>query len=244
VRLRVLGSAGGWPGAGRACSGYLLEAAGHRIWLDAGPGTFAELLRHHTIGDLDAIWITHLHPDHCSDLLTVRTFVASTAARLPVFGPPGWADRMDAFLGRPGAMAAAFETVELADRVVHPLGPLHLEAVAMHHHVPAFGLRVTADGVTFAYTGDSGPGPAVESLAAGADLLLAEAFLAVAGLAEDPYVSTPEAAAATAGANQVGHLVLTHLHPDADPVLVRQRAAAVFDGRLDLARPGDVYEAR
>ncbi len=245
VLVRVLGSAGGWPGAGRACSGYLLEAAGRRVWIDAGTGTLAALRQHCGIDELDAIWISHLHPDHCSDLLPLRTFLAYTQApRIPVYGPPGWADRMDAFLGRPGAMAAAFEVAELTDRTAYAIGSLRLEAVATHHHVPTFGVRTTVDGATLAYTADSGPGPALEHLAAGADLLLAEAFRAVHGQPEDPGVSTPEEAATTAAANRVGHLVLTHLHPDADPARVRHRAGAVFGGRLDLARPGDTYEVR
>ena len=98
--VRVLGSSGGWPGPGRPCSGYLLTEGPTRVLLDAGAGTLAELLCHRTVAELDAIWISHLHPDHCSDLGLVRNLLAygpaPAAGPLVVFGPPGWPAWFDA----------------------------------------------------------------------------------------------------------------------------------------------------
>jgi ribonuclease BN (tRNA processing enzyme) len=39
-RLVVLGSCGGWPEAGRACSGFVVEYEDVRVVLDLGYGTF------------------------------------------------------------------------------------------------------------------------------------------------------------------------------------------------------------
>jgi ribonuclease BN (tRNA processing enzyme) len=76
IRLTVLGSSGTYPAAGRACSGYLLEAdeGGRttRVWVDTGPGTLANLLRVADLPSLDAIWVSHLHVDHVGDLLAAN----------------------------------------------------------------------------------------------------------------------------------------------------------------------------
>jgi glyoxylase-like metal-dependent hydrolase (beta-lactamase superfamily II) len=134
LRLRVLGCAGGYPGPGSACSGYLLEAAGQRVWVDAGGGTLAEIQRHWSLADLDAIWISHLHPDHCTDL-PLAFHVLSVGGvrggrRLPVLGPSGWSRHMDAFVAEPGAMASVFDVVELSDAEQVAFGELSMLAVA------------------------------------------------------------------------------------------------------------------
>ncbi|WP_228551669.1 hypothetical protein [Mumia zhuanghuii] len=41
--LTILGTATPYPMPERACSGYLLAAGSARVWVDAGPGTLANL---------------------------------------------------------------------------------------------------------------------------------------------------------------------------------------------------------
>lgn len=76
LSLTVLGTASPHPGPGRPCSGYLLRGAGAEVWVDAGPGTFAELQRHTDPDRLTAIWISHLHADHSADLLAAAYALA------------------------------------------------------------------------------------------------------------------------------------------------------------------------
>ena len=97
MRLTVLGSSGGYPAPGSACSGYLLEDADTRLWIDAGSGTFARLLEHCTPDRLSAVLISHLHADHWTDLIvglhTLR-FAFERDEPLPVYGPEGWTETM------------------------------------------------------------------------------------------------------------------------------------------------------
>src|SRR5437762_269463 len=120
MEVRVLGCSGGWPSAGRACSGYLVREGNTCIWLDAGAGTLAELLRHVMLRDVDALWISHLHPDHCSDLGTVRNILAYGHGRggraLPVLGPPGWRLWFEHAVPDFRATLDAFDMRELEDR--------------------------------------------------------------------------------------------------------------------------------
>src|SRR5437667_11789037 len=61
----VLGGSGTYPAPGAACSGYLFRSATTNLWVDAGPGTFANLLRHIDPAGVDAILLSHFHLDHC-----------------------------------------------------------------------------------------------------------------------------------------------------------------------------------
>ena len=95
VRLVVLGCSGGYPAPNRACSGYLVETARSRIWLDAGSGTLSRLFARCSLADVDAVWLTHLHPDHWTDLPLAIHALAIGASRveeaIAIYGPEGWA---------------------------------------------------------------------------------------------------------------------------------------------------------
>jgi ribonuclease BN (tRNA processing enzyme) len=249
VRLRVLGCSGGYPGPGNPCSGYLLEAAGQRVWVDAGGGTLAELQRHCSLADLDAVWISHLHPDHCTDLPLAYHVLAVGGVRggrrLPVLGPSGWSRHMDAFVDTPGGMATVFDVVELSDGERVSFAELAMVAMATVHGIETYGFRATVDGSTLAYSADSGPCEALRGLAESSDLFLCEAFLSPGGPVEphDGAISlTPEQAGWFAEAGGARRLVLTHLPPGADPARARSLAAASFGGEVELASMGRTFE--
>ncbi|HZC98733.1 MAG TPA: MBL fold metallo-hydrolase, partial [Actinomycetes bacterium] len=227
IRLTVLGACGTYPSAGRACSGYLLEAtAGDRrasVWVDTGSGTLANLLRYTALPELDAIWLSHMHVDHSSDLPVAYYALRygdlePPPAPVPVYGPSGWAEDVRAFAlrGSSAAIEEAFEVHELHDRERVRLGPLELTAMATVHSIETYGLRATAAGATLAYSADSGPCDALAELAEGADLFLCESAWSEWPAVADPVHMTPTLAgewAARAGAHR---LVLTHLRPGSD----------------------------
>jgi ribonuclease BN (tRNA processing enzyme) len=110
-----------------------------------------------------------------------------------------------------------------------------------HIGVYSLGYRIEADGVTLAYTGDTGPCPEAIELARGADLFLAEATYQNSSNLTYFHLSAQQAAehGAAAGA---GRLVLTHLVPGTDPSISVEEAAAAFDGPVDAAAPGVSWE--
>ncbi|MGW0520465.1 MBL fold metallo-hydrolase [Crossiella sp. NPDC003009] len=246
MELRVLGCSGGWPGPGEPCSGYLLTAAGRRIWLDAGTGTLPELLRHTELRALDAVWITHLHTDHCGDLPAAFHALAygpPRGAPLPVFGPPGLTSHLLTQLDEdPQELHRFLAITELTDHSAHAVGGLRLTAVAVQHGMPAFGVRAEAGGEVLGYTGDSRSCPAITELAANADLFLCEAFLSAPTSRPFTSVMTPEDAGRHAGEGRARRLVLTHLHPGADPEAARARAAGAYRGPVEVARQGAVFQ--
>ena len=223
IRLTVLGACGTYPAAGRACSGYLIEAAGEagttRVWVDTGPGTLSNLLRVADLPALDAIWVSHLHVDHVSDLLAANYAIRygdfqPPPAPVPVFGPTGWVSHVRPFLttGETEPIDGVFEVHDLHDGEAVGLGPLRLEAVATVHSVETYAVRASAGGRTIAYSADSGPCHALGRLAEGADLFVCEAYTVDKVVKYHLDVATLRAHRQRLRCRR---LVLTHLGPEA-----------------------------
>jgi len=137
-------------------------------------------------------------------------------------------------------MTAEFDFREWSGPV--SIGPFTVTPVPVTHPVPAFGLRIAADGATIGYTGDTGPCDAVDEVARDTDLFLAEAsFLASDDNPPDLHLTGTDCgeAATRGGARQ---LVLTHVPPWYDPEIALAEARTSYDGPVSLARAGAVYE--
>ncbi|GAA4625409.1 MBL fold metallo-hydrolase [Actinoallomurus vinaceus] len=238
MKITVLGGCGAWPTAGAACSGFLVEHDGHRLLLDLGYATVPELLRHVTADQVDAVLISHGHPDHCADLnplLRARALAAEPAPALPVYALPGALDAVLA-LDRPGMLdhALALREFSAGDRL--SVGPFTVDTRLLPHWVPNAGMRVAAGGRILAYTGDTGPSPDVVELARDADLLIADATYPEIVPPEDAafLTSARQAARQAAGAG-AARLMLTHLWPGTPPETAREAARKEFAGPITVA---------
>ncbi|MDO0915883.1 MBL fold metallo-hydrolase [Streptomyces sp. DT2A-34] len=245
LTLTVLGTASPHPGPGRPCSGYLVRGGGAEVWVDAGTGTFAELQRHTNPAQLSAVWISHLHADHHADLLAAFYGLAygglTPDAPIPVYAPADCAQRLAGFFGQPdaGFLSGVFDFHALYDGHTARHGDLLLTSRAVVHDVEAYGLRVESGGRVLAYSGDSGPCPALTELARDADLFLCEADIDEHRDGEQVHL-TPEGAGATARRAGVRELVVTHVGPTLTPRAATSRAAAVFGGPTRTACEGHI----
>jgi ribonuclease BN (tRNA processing enzyme) len=247
MRLTVLGGCGAWPEAGQACSGYLVEHDGFRLLVDPGYATVPRLLERVTADQVDAVFISHGHPDHCADLnplLRARALRHDPPPPLPVYALPGALDAVLA-LDRPGMLADAYEVHDFSAGSSLDIGPFRAVTRLLPHWLPNAGLRLAAGGRVLAYTGDSGPAPEVVELARHADLLLAEATY-VDHVPEDSqlYLSSARHAGQQAAQADAGHLVLTHLWPSTDHQAARAAATAGYDGEISVATASMVLDLR
>ena len=246
----VLGSCGAWPEAGRACSGFVLEHDGFRVVLDLGYATLPRLLAvvGSSAGDgVDAVVVTHRHADHAIDLhglFRARWFARRGAAPVPLYAPVDVLDQVVALEeGDAVSVRRVFDWHPLP-APAYQAGPFRLRSWELPHFVLNAGVRLSTPGLTVAYTGDTGPDPALAELGRDADLYVMEAS------DRDQQVSTPRArsgrqmhlsardagkAAAAAGARR---LLLTHFWPGNDRQAARTAAAAVFPGEVLLAEEG------
>ncbi len=244
--LTVLGGSGAWPTAGQACSGYLVEHDGFRVLIDPGYAVMPVLLRYLAAESVDAVLVSHGHPDHCADLnpvLRARVLGDALPAPLPVYAPAGALDAVLA-LDRPGMLASGLALREFTPGDTFDAGPFRVDTVPLPHWVPNAGLRLTAGGRVLAYTGDTGPDPNLVTLARAADVLVAEAT-AVDHLTGDDarYLSTATQVGRYATRAGTGRVLLTHLWPGTDPGEAAAAARSGYAGPIAVARPGLLLDA-
>ena len=248
-RLVVLGSCGGYPEPGRACSGFLLEHDGFRVALDLGYGTLSRLLAvlgSTTAAGLDAVVVTHDHPDHVVDLhglFRARLYDGQRLPRISLCAPAAVVDRV-----------AGLEDAErsLTERVFdwrplpapgYDLGPFRLESWSLPHYVPDAGVRLSRAGLTVAYTGDTGPDPALAELGRDADLFIVDATDRHQDAAvPDAMNLTARGAGEAAAAAGARRLMLTHFWPGNDRARSAAAAAEAFAGEILLADEGAVVD--
>lgn len=250
-----MGCTGSFPGPDSPASCYLLEADDEqgrtwRVLMDLGNGALGPLQRLVPLDAIDAVLLTHLHPDHCMDLCGL--FVAlkyrpgvRQARRIPVYGPAGTLERLEQAYGPEavGQMGKVYDVTSWQDGVTVPVGPLRVTPRRVNHPVETFGLRVEHRGRAVAYTGDTDLCPALEVLGRDVDVLVAEAsFMEGRDLERNVHLTGLRAGqvATSAGAHR---LVLTHIPVWTDAATVLSEARSSFSGPVELARPGAVFHA-
>lgn len=251
VRLTVVGCAGSYAGPDSAASCYLLEADSggrtYRVLLDIGSGSLGPL--HHYADPLaiDAVLVSHLHPDHYFDIsghYVLRKYhPAGPQPRIPVWGPAGTAKQVARAYGLPEdpGMSAEFDFYAYDGRSID-IGPFRVDVQQLKHPVPAYGMRVECDGRVLTYSGDTGPCEELVELATGSDLLLAEAaFQEGYDNPVDLHLTGKQAGEAAAG-SRARLLVLTHIPAWHDPQRSLAEAKAVYDGEVELAATGATYD--
>ncbi len=252
MRLTIVGCSGSYPGPDSPASCYLLEAddATGRTWrvlLDLGAGALGALQRYADPLTIDAVLLSHLHADHCIDMtgyyVLRKYYPPGAPPKIPVYGPPDTAGRLARAYDLPEEPGMTEEFDFETYTGPFEIGPFQVTPIAVEHPVPAYGLRVAADGVVLAYTGDTGPCPQLDDLAAGVDLLLAEASFRDCDVNPAALHLTGSQAAGVAGRAGAKRLVLTHIPAwhDRRQILADAEAVAAFDGPVELAEAGASY---
>ena len=247
MRLTVLGCSGTFPGPDSPCSGYLVEHDGFRLVLDLGAGALGQLQRHVGLLDVDAVYISHLHADHCIDLVAYyyarRYHPTGTPPLLPVYGPVGLAERLcNSFEEPPAEGLRDVYDIHEVPTGSRQIGPFTVTTALMNHPIECHALRIEAGGRTLVYSGDTGESDALVELATGADLLLCEASwphepaqppgIHLSGLQAGEHATRADA----------GRLLLTHAVAWCDPQTMLAEARGTYAGPLELAACGRSYD--
>lgn len=239
LSVTVLGCSGSYPGRDGACSGYLVRSGSTTIWLDCGSGTMANLQRHADLDDVDAVVLTHEHPDHWTDLESFYVWAKYGPGKrgIPVYGPGSFSTITPRATLAP---TLVWHVVADGDRV--DIGGVTATFSRTDHGPETLAVRLDAGGRSLGYSADSGPGWSLEALGSGLDLALCEATLLSDTEGTVPGHLSARQAGRTAAAAGVGRLVLTHLWPTTDPAAAALEARTTFEGPLSVARLHHTYE--
>ena len=236
LSVTVLGCSGSYPGRGSACSGYLVDDGTTRVWLDAGSGTLANLQHHLPLDQLDAVVLSHGHPDHWSDLegwnIVLQHFLDRTG--FPVYAPAGLKDQT--YDGMPNV---AWLDVADGDRTT--IGTLEATFSRTDHGPETLAVRIDAGGRSLGYSADTGPAWSLEALGPGLDLALCEATVPTEQEGKIQHLSARQAGEQAKAAGVAG-LVLTHLWPTLDAGRARDEGAAAFGSPVEVAAMGTRYD--
>lgn len=255
MKLTVVGCAGSYPSPTSAATCYLLSGDGVSLVLDLGNGALGALLTHTDPVSLDAVFISHLHADHCIDLTSLYVLLKhgpqQRSKPLPVFGPSGLERRIAAAYNGDAMTDLSdifdFRTLT-AQRAVAFGSVTSVMPGLVDHPGECFGFRVQMADKVLVYSGDSDECEALVSLARDADLALFEASF-VEPQAGEPSLPTglhmtADQAARCARRAGVKSLLLTHTVHWNERNGGHQReltaAAAQFAGEVALAVPGMV----
>ncbi len=243
LRLSVIGAGPAYtdrPAATGAC--YLVQGGGTSVLLDLGQGSFPGLFRHLRPESLDAVVVSHLHPDHFIDLVPLRHYLRyefEPVRHVRVLGPSGLAGRLDGLHAQPGFAAASLDVETLGVRT-HRVGSLTVEGGLVTHTDESYAVRVApADGGPgLVYSGDCGHAPDIAPLVRPGDTLLAEVSFGAGPVPRDAIHLDGPAVGRLAASTGAARVLLTHLQMGFDPDAAVAACRDAFDGPVEMVWPG------
>ena len=186
VTVTLLGTGDAFASFGRSQSGYLIDAPGGRILMEAGPGLLQALKSNGVSTDsFDLLLISHLHGDHFAGLpfLILDYMWETPRKKMLTIAGPAKLEQRTWLLTR--AMFPHFELDKIKRKlkfvVLEPgsstrLGKFKVSAIRSPHTKPeiSLSLRIDGGGKSIVFSGDSGWNDELVTFSAGADLFLCE----------------------------------------------------------------------
>jgi ribonuclease BN (tRNA processing enzyme) len=243
VELTVLGAGPAYtdrPGATGAS--YLVRSGEAAILLDLGQGSFPALASRLEPSGLNAIFISHLHPDHFIDLVPLRHYLRfefSPPKRVAVHAPAGLARRLDDLHAEPGFAATVLDVHDLQAGATRT-GPFEVEAIRVTHTENSYGFRVTeGSGPGLVYSGDCGRWEDLAAAVRPGDVLLAEASFGPGPVPDGAFHLDGPAVGRLAAATRPARVLLTHIQMGFDRAATVEAVRSAFGGEVEIVDPGD-----
>ncbi len=246
TNVTILGSGTCVPSLKRSSCAILLETGQKKLLFDTGPGSMRQLLHAGIeIFDIDAIFLSHFHPDHTGEMVPfifATKYPDSSRRKTPLTLAGG-----TGFYNFINELKLVYgDWMSLPEGMLHFLefdktGPdkrsfdsFWVETMPMNHREESIGYRITdSDGKSIVYSGDTDSTENLVSLARGADLLICES--AMPDALKVPGHLTPSLAGDMAARAHVKKLILTHLYPECDHVDLVAQCRKTYQGPLLIA---------
>jgi ribonuclease BN (tRNA processing enzyme) len=243
MKLTVVGFWGGYPKKNEASSGYLVEHDGFHLLIDCGSGVLSLLPNFIEPEQLDAVMISHYHPDHIADIgvlqhaRLIQGFLGKSFGSLPIYGHP-FDEQEFAKLSYKNIT----EGIGYNPEQVLNIGPFSITFNKTNHPVDCYAMRIEAGGKVLVYTADTSFKDEFIPFSHHADVLLCECnFYEGQDGRSAGHMNSIDAGVLAEEAG-VKKLILTHLpHYGELPQLVEQ-ASKKYTGEILLASQGLIIE--
>ncbi|MBO0961266.1 MBL fold metallo-hydrolase [Neobacillus sp. MM2021_6] len=236
MKLTIIGYWGGYPKQNGACSGYLLEHGGFQLLIDCGSGVLSKLQNIIQPEELDAVIISHYHPDHIADIGVLQHarlilgFLGKDFPTLPVYGHEFDQQEFAKLTYKNITNGVAYDPHNTVN-----IGPFQVSFLKTIHPVPCYAMKIEADGKSIVYTADSAFQEEFIEFSQGADLLLCECnFYGNQNGKSAGHMNSLEAGRFAQRA-AVKQLILTHLPQYGELVNLITEASGEFTGIIKLA---------
>ncbi len=220
VSVTILGAGDAFASRGLFQAGYVINANGTRILMEAGPALLGSMKRSGIgPGEIDLILISHLHGDHFAGLpFLILEYLFETPLRrkLVIAGPRRLEQRTWALFrtmypsSDPAKVARKLKFVVLEAGKSVRIGRVRIDTIRVPHTERdiSLALRVVAGGKRIVFSGDTGWTEELIPFSAGADLFLCECTYFQSSY--DFHLSYPQIAA-NRDRFTARRMVLTHL---------------------------------
>lgn len=178
MNVTILGNHGPFPGAGGACSGYLVREGDSKILIDCGNGVLSNLQKFVKFEELDAIILTHLHSDHMSDMMVLRYAIQIKMNRgtihkpLTVYAPAEPVEEFNRL-----DIKGVFDLKPVNGDLILNIGSLKISFKEMKHPVKCFGVAMDNGSRRFVFSGDTAWSQNIIDFARGCDVVMLDAGL-------------------------------------------------------------------
>ncbi|MDQ0268837.1 MBL fold metallo-hydrolase [Cytobacillus purgationiresistens] len=239
MNFTVIGSCGGYPKANEASAGYLLEHKGFYLLIDCGSAVLSKMQSFFQPEDLDAVIISHYHPDHIADIgvlqhaRLIQGFLGMKRDCLPVYGHALDEQEFAKLTYKEITKGIPYES-----EMPINIGPFTITFLRTDHPVPCFAMRIEADGHAIVYTADTSFKEELVTFSKEANLLVSECnFYSHQEGKGAGHMNSHDNGKLANSAN-VKHLLLTHLPHYGTIDKLKDEASAYYKGPISLAEFG------
>ncbi|MED3623058.1 MBL fold metallo-hydrolase [Bacillus thermocopriae] len=236
MKLTVIGFWGGYPKKNAASAGYLLEHEGFQLLIDCGSGVLSKLQNVLAPEELDAVILSHYHPDHIADIgvlqhaRLIQGFLGKEVPTLPIYGHSFNKQEFSKLTYKNITKGVAYDPSQLLT-----VGPFNISFLKTDHPVPCYAMKIEAGGKKLVYTADSAFKEEFIGFSIGADVLLCECnFYGGQDGKSAGHMNSIEAGQFAQQA-AVHQLILTHLPHYGNLSDLLYEASREFTGIIKLA---------
>lgn len=198
MTILPIGIYGPYPPAGKATSCYLVDSGREKVVLDLGSGALSALQKYAKVQDISAFIVTHLHYDHCADVLPL----SYVPGKHTVYAPCTPSERFSLIKAQQN-----IDTRVLSSNLRFVVGGMSFEFAQTNHDTECYAVKVTEGTHSFVYTSDTAWSDKLVNFCRGAKLVIADCLGS-----GSPHM-TPREGAELAARTSV-KVIATHLHPN------------------------------